>query len=394
VGRQSHWVASAVDDTAVAWQVYAIRHQPIDLAIVGLILFAPQLLLAIPAGLLADRAERRIICIAGAIANAAGSLVLMLLARSGSHSLAAYYAAIAYVGVAYSLSAPAMRSVMASIVPSERYVRASALVSSVSQLSVIGGPAVAGLLIALHAWYAFAVAALFHLIGAASFFFLRSRVPEKPGEGAATLWSDALEGLRFIWERKLILGAISMDLFAVLFGGATALLPVYASTILHVGAFGFGLLRAAPAVGAALVAAWLVRHPIERNGGRWLLWCVCGFGIFTIVFGLSRSMPLSLFALALTGGFDMVSMVLRNALTQMGVPEMMRGRVGAVENIFIGASNELGMFESGTVASLIGATGSVVAGGVATIVVIALWSRIFPELRTFDRLSEQYHVAS
>ena len=172
----------------------------------------------------------------------------------------------------------------------------------------------------------------------------------------------------------------------MLFGGATALLPIYATQILHVGATGYGMLRAAPAIGAAVVGLWLIRHPIQRNGARWLFWCIAGFGVATIVFGLSRNMPLSLVALAGTGGFDMVSVVIRNALTQLGVPEFMRGRVGAFENIFIGASNQLGTFESGMVAAWLGAVPSVVLGGCATIAVVVLWVGLFPALRKFDYL--------
>ena len=389
VGRQSNWLASAVDDTAIAWQVYAIRHQPFDLALVGLILFLPQLLLAIPAGLIADRLERRAVCIIASFANVVGSLIFFYLTRAPHTSLPIYFAAVGYLAIAYALGAPAQRSVLASIVEGEHYIRASAIVSSVAQICVIAGPAIAGLLIAFSVPLAFAVAAAFHLIGGIGFFFLKRRAPEVPDEGAADIWSSALEGLHFIFERKIILGAISLDLFAVLFGGATALLPIYATQILHVGATGFGLLRAAPAVGAALVALWIVRYPIERNSGRWLIWSVTGFGIFTIVFGLSRSMPLSLAALALTGGFDMISMVIRGALTQLRVPDAMRGRVGAVENIFIGASNELGTFESGAAAAWLGAVPAVALGGVATLIVIALWSRLFPDLHAFDHLSDQ-----
>jgi MFS family permease len=357
---------------------------------VGLILFLPQFVLALPAGLIADHLDRRTVCIATSFANAIGSLLFLYLTLHGHTSLPLYFAAVGYLAVAYALGAPAQRSLLASIVTGDRYVRASALVSSVSQLSGIVGPAIAGLLIAIDVPLAFAFAFVLHAAAGIGFFFLTSRQPEAPEAGAAALWQSAIEGLRFIFDRKLILGAISLDLFAVLFGGATALLPIYATQILHVGATGFGLLRAAPGIGAGVVALWIVRRPIERHAGRWLIWSVAGFGVFTIVFGLSRNMPLSLAALALTGGFDMISMVIRGALTQMGVPDAMRGRVGAVENIFIGASNELGTFESGAAAGLIGAVPAVALGGVATLVVIALWSRMFPQLRAFDSLSEHF----
>jgi hypothetical protein len=357
---------------------------------VGLILFLPQLLLAIPAGVIADHLDRRAVCVASAVTNAIGSIAFLFLALQRHQNLAWTFGAIGYIAIVYALGTPAQRSILASIVTGQKYLRASAIVSSVSQLTVIAGPAAAGLLIAIGAPYAFAFAAFFHLIAAVGFFFLRTRAPQPAAENARELWRSALEGLRFIAGRKLILGAISLDLFAVLFGGATALLPIYATQILHVGATGFGLLRAAPAAGAGIVALWLVRRPIERNSGRWLTWSVTGFGLFTIVFGLSRNMTLSLAALALTGGFDMISMVIRNALTQLGVPERMRGRVGAVEGVFIGASNELGTFESGTLAALIGAAPAVIVGGAATLAVIAIWARLFPQLGRFDRLSDQF----
>jgi MFS family permease len=386
VGRQSYWFAAAVDDTAIAWQVYAIRHQPFDLALVGLILFLPQLLLSIPAGLLADHLDRRLVCVTAAVANVIGSLLFVLLAREPHASLALYYAAVGFIGIVYALGVPAQRALLPSIVPAERYMRASALVSSVSQLNGIVAPALAGLLIALSTPLAFEVAAIVHLIGGCAFFFLRPRAPEAPSEDARDLWGSAVDGLRFIAKQRIILGAISLDLFAVLFGGATALLPIYATQILHVGATGFGWLRAAPALGAGIVALWMARRPIQRHSGRWLLWCITGFGAATIVFGLSKSMPLSLVALAFTGGFDMVSMVIRSALTQLGTPNALRGRVGAIENIFIGASNELGTFESGAAAAWLGAVPAVVLGGIATLAVIALWSRLFPELGAYDEL--------
>jgi hypothetical protein len=367
--------------------VYAIRNQPFDLALVGLILFLPQLLLSIPAGLLADHLDRRLVCIVAALANALASSIFVYLALRGHTSLPVYFSAVAVLAIVYALGAPAQRSILASIVTGDRYVRGSALVSSAGQLIGIAGPALAGLLIAVNVPVAFAVATAVHLAGGAAFVFLQPKPPEKREEGAASLWHSALEGVHFIFSRKIILGAISLDLFAVLFGGATALLPIYATQILHVGATGFGWLRAAPGVGAAVVALWIARRPIERSAGTWLIWSVIGFGVFTIVFGLSRSMPLSLAALALTGGFDMISMVIRGVLTQASVPNAMRGRVGAVEAIFIGASNELGTFESGTVAAWLGPVPSVALGGAATLAVIALWSWWFPQLRRFDRLS-------
>ncbi|MGA7746961.1 MAG: MFS transporter [Candidatus Aquilonibacter sp.] len=384
VARQSGWFAEGIATTAIAWQIYAVRHQALDLGLVGLIGFLPQLLLAVPAGLIADRLDRRAVVIITSIGALVGSLLFFVLALQHSQSIADYFGALLLYSTADALGVPAMRAMLPSLVSGERYLRATALISSVSQFGTIAGPAVAGVLIAFSAASAFAVAVVLQLVAIVAFFFLESRVPEEPH--VESLWQSSVGGFRFVIDRKIILGAISLDLFAVLFGGATALLPIYATQILHVGATGYGMLRAAPAIGAAVVGLWLIRHPIQRNGGRWLFWCIAGFGVATIVFGLSRNMPLSLVALAGTGGFDMVSVVIRIALTQLGVPELMRGRVSAFENIFIGASNQLGTFESGAVAAWLGAVPSVVLGGCATIAVVVLWVGLFPALRKFDYL--------
>lgn len=369
----------------MSWQIFQLRHNPFDLGLIGLVLFVPQLVLALPAGVLADRYDRRAIVMLSTLTEAAGLCGFVALVLLHVHSLAVYLAAVAFVGIAHSIGIPAQRSLLANIVRSEHFVRAQATSSSIGQLVTIAGPAIAGALIAVSTMVAFGAAALCYVAAAIAFSRLAFREVQYED---VPLVHAAMEGLRFIFNRKIVLAAISLDLFAVLFGGATALLPVYATNILHVGPTGFGALRAAPALGAAAVAAYIARHPIARNAGRSLLITVAGFGIATIVFGVSRNFIVSLVALAFTGGFDMVSMVIRNVLVQLRTPDAMRGRVGAVENIFIGASNELGAFESGSIASLIGTQASVVLGGVATIVVIALWSLIFPELRRFDRLVE------
>ncbi len=265
-------------------------------------------------------------------------------------------------------------------------MRASALTSSFSQLVVIAGPALAGVLIAWYVPYAFGAITLGYLVAVAGYIALppRGRPPHDPS--AESVFAYAAGGLRYVLGKRIILGAISLDLFAVLFGGATALLPIVATELLHVGATGFGLLRAAPAVGAALVALWLARRPIKRHAGPLLFFVVAGFGVCTIVFGLSRNFWLSIASLIALGGFDMVSVVIRIVLVQLTTPDELRGRVSAIENVFIGASNELGAFESGAVAALIGAAPSILLGGCMTLAVIALWSLLFPELRSFDRL--------
>jgi hypothetical protein len=303
------------------------------------------------------------------------------LVLSGSRSIAVNLAAVAVIGIAHSLGDPVERTLLAGIVRSERFVRAQAMVTSVGQVITIAGPALGGLLIAIGLPVAFAAAAAAYGLAAGAFSFLAPR----PAQERALEPGEAVAGIRFIVHHPVILGAISLDLFAVLFGGATALLPIYATQILHVGPVGFGLLRSAPAVGAGLVAAVLARFPIARREGPLLMWCVAGFGVATIVFGISHDFVLSLLALAATGGFDVVSVVIRNTLVQLDTPDVMRGRVSAVENIFIGASNQLGAFESGALASLVGTVASVVVGGVGTLVVIALWAVLFPKLRRYDR---------
>lgn len=388
IARETGWLSSAVTDAAIGWQIFSLRHSPFDLGLIGLVLFVPQLLLALPAGVIGDRYERRTVCILSGAANALLTAVLLLLTLLHVTSLPLYFTVLALTGIAYTLGVPAQRSLLPTIVSARDFVRASATISSVSQFIAIAGPALAGLLIVIGTPYAFAFAVLAQLVATASFFFLEKRPPADANESAAPMLHAALEGVRFVFARKIVLGAISLDLFAVLFGGAVSMLPAYATQVLHVGATGFGILRAAPGIGAALVAILIVRRPIERHAGRLLLWCVTGFGVFTIVFGASRNFALSVVALALTGGFDMVSMVIRTTLVQLQTPDDMRGRVGAVENIFIGASNELGAFESGSAAALLGLVPSVIAGGIATCAVIALWSVLFPQLRTLDHLHD------
>jgi MFS family permease len=377
-------LAFAIEDVAVGWQIYQLRHSALDLGLVGLVLFLPQLLLALPAGVLADRADRRAICVGSSLAEGVGLAGFVVLLALHVHSVAVYLGAVAFIGVAHSIGIPAQRSLLVNIVPQQTFVRAQALTSSFTQLITIAGPALGGALIAISTPLAFIASAATYLFATIAFMFLNRHEVEYDDEPVI---KAAMEGLRFIAVQRVILGAISLDLFAVLFGGATALLPVFATAVLHVGPGGFGVLRASPAIGAAVVAAYVARHSISRHAGRLLLVCIAGFGVSTIVFGLSRNFVLSVVALILTGAFDMVSVVIRNALVQLRTPNAMRGRVGAVENVFIGASNELGAFESGGVASLIGAPASVVLGGLATLAVIAVWALFFPELRRFDALT-------
>lgn len=382
LARQGARLGYSVETVAIAWQIYGLRHRAFDLALVGLVLFLPQLLLAIPAGIVADRFDRRLVCIFCTLGEVAAVLTFVALILTGTHSLALNLGAVAIIGIAHALGDPAERTLLAGIVRSHHYVRAQAMTTSVGQIITIAGPAVGGVLIAIGTPVAFAVAAGAYALAAVAYTFL---TPQPTAEAPVEL-KAAADGIGFIFSHPVILGAITLDLFAVLFGGAVMLLPIYATQILHVGPIGYGALNSAPAVGAMLVGGYLARRPIKRNAGIVLLWVVAGFGVATIAFGLSHNLVLSLIALAATGGFDVVSVVIRSALVQLDTPDAMRGRVSAVENIFIGASNQLGGFESGALAALVGPVAAVVAGGVATLAVIAVAAKIFPKLRAYDAL--------
>jgi len=375
--------AYQMQSVAVAWQVFQIRHSTIDLGLVGLAAFLPTFVLALVAGYLADRHDRKTIALLAALGDVLSSIAFLSLVMLQMSSVTLYLLIILCQGTVRAIGSPAERTLLVAIVPPDRYLAASARFSSLGQLVVIGGPAAGGALIVFGTAASFAAAAAMSMISALALALLF--VQRHVHEGHAPTLRDALGGLRFILASGTIAGAISLDLVAVLFGGATALLPVYADTILHWGPLGLGALRSAPALGAAVTGFVLSRHPPRRRIGRTLLITVAGFGFSTIVFGLSQSPWLSLIALAFVGGTDMVSMVIRDGLVQLNTPDAMRGRVNAAEGVFIGASNQLGAFESGMLAAAIGTVPAVVAGGVATIVVILLWTRVFPGLRRADR---------
>jgi hypothetical protein len=296
--------------------------------------------------------------------------------------LAVYLAILTLIGIARAFGSPAERSLLPNIVAREDFQRVQASYTSLRELIVIGAPALGGVLVALSTSLALAVAAV--ALGLYALLLGTLSLERVPSAERAAGWRDAFEGLRFIRSRPIVAGAISLDLFAVLFGGATALLPAFADGVFHAGAPGLGALRSAPAVGATIVAAVLARRPLARRIGPTLFVAVAAFGLATIAFGLSRNFVLSLALLAIVGGSDIVSVVIRISLVQLSTPDAMRGRVNAVEAVFIGASNELGAFESGTLAALVGVVPAVVAGGIATLAVIALWWFAFPALRDAD----------
>ncbi len=379
-------IAVQIQSVAIGWHVFSLDHRPLDLGLVGLVLFVPTFLLSLPAGVVADRYDRPRIVTLGICTEAAGSFAFLALAAGGERRIAAFLAVLAVIGIARAFTAPAERTLLPSILPLAEFMRGQALYSSARELAVIGGPALGGILVAFGATAAFGVSGALLVLAAGAFAFLRVERPVH--EGGPPTMGSALEGIRFIFARPIILGAISLDLFAVLFGGVTAILPVYADTILRVGPVGLGLLRSAPAAGAGLAALWFARRPPERRIGALLLTAVATFGVATLVFALSRNIVLSLAMLALLGAGDMVSVVIRVGLLRQNTPDAMRGRVNAAENVFIGASNELGAFESGTLAALLGTVTSVVAGGTLTLLVVAAWAVLFPQLRSADRLSE------
>jgi MFS family permease len=378
-------VAMQMQGVAVGWQVYAITGKPLDLGYVGLALFTPALLLSFVTGQAADRIDRRRLLVACHALLCFASLLLLALAERAQPSLAALYASLALIGCARAFQGPSSQALLPNLVPLPVFPNAVAWSSTTWQVAVVAGPALGGVLYASSgARGVYTSAALLELITLLVLIAMRARA-----ERSARARSSARElsaGLRFVWQKPVILGAISLDLFAVLFGGAVALLPIFAHDILHTGPRGLGLLRSAPALGALVVAVWLAYRPRLRRAGMVMFVCVAVFGVATIVFGLSHNFSLSLVALALSGAADMVSVFIRHSLVQLRTPDAMRGRVAAVNMIFIGASNELGEFESGLLAHWIGSVPAVVLGGVGTCLVVLLWALLFPALRRIDRV--------
>jgi len=366
---------------AVGWQVYEITKRPLDLGYVGLAQFLPGILLFPISGHVSDRFQRRNVLSACYAGYAICFALLLILAQRGVQSVHLIYVVLVLIGVVRSFNGTASRSILPQLVPEEHFPNAVAWNASIFQAATILGPSFGGIIYAAFRGPSavYAIAAVTAIAATISTFRIKPEVKARPRE-PMTL-KTLFAGLHFIWSKKLILGAISLDLFAVLLGGAVALLPVYAREILHTGPWGLGLLRTAPGVGAALMAVAVAHWPLRGRSGITLFWAVAGFGVFTILFGVSRSLTLSLIALLLLGASDMISVIIRATLTQLATPDAMRGRVTAVDMIFIGTSNEFGQFESGVTAQWFGTVPAVILGGVGTLVVIALWAWRFPELR-------------
>jgi len=377
--------ATQVQVVAVGWQVYDLTRNPLDLGFVGLSQFLPSLVLVLVTGIASDRFRRRTIMSVCLIAEALCALGLLLFTLSGTTNVGIVFAILVAFGVARAFFGPAQQSLLPNIVPPEILSNAIAMNSLSWQAATIVGPVAGGLLygVAPEAAYGLTVALM---VGAAILVYFIPRTQQKTVPEPAT-WATIAAGFNYIWHEKIVLGAISLDLFAVLLGGATALLPVYARDILDVGPWGLGLLRSGPAVGAIGVALYLTVRPIRDHAGFWMFVCVALFGLFTIVFGLSTMVPLSIAALMIMGGADMVSVYVRETLIQLWTPDHVRGRVNAVNMVFIGASNELGEFRAGVSAAIFGTVAAVAIGGVGTVAVAALWARWFPDLRRARHLT-------
>jgi MFS family permease len=368
---------------ALAWHMYDITASAWDLGLVGLFQFVPALLFTLPAGHVADRWHRgRIFATCMLMQSLAAAVLLAAVyGHFGTRELILGISVL--LGVARAFQMPAQQALTPQLVPPVLLQRAITLSASAMQAAIICGPALGGVLYTFGPATVYAGSmALLLLAGALA---LSVNYHHKTARACAN-WSSLLAGVSFVWQRKVILGATTLDLFAVLLGGATALLPIFARDLLQTGPVGLGLLRGAPAVGALVMSLILVRWPLKRKVGHKLLLAVAMFGLATVVFGLSRSFTLSLLALVITGAADSVSVVMRSTLVQLETPDAMRGRVSAVNSIFIGASNQLGEFESGSVAALWGPVMSVVSGGIGTLLVATAWFRLFPALAQRDRL--------
>jgi MFS family permease len=378
---------------AVGWQVYAIDRNPFHLGLVGLAEFLPLPLLALPAGAIADRLSRKLVFVASLGFDAVITVGLLLVSLSGAGSLWPFLALSFASGVAAALGNPAARAMPPTLVPLPLLASALAIRSTVGQATVVSGPALGGLLFALDPELVYGSGVALFVAAMVAVSTIRPRTVEQAPEVAGSRLGGLLAGLRFVRRTPVLLGAISLDLVAVLFGGAVALLPLFARDILDVGPVGLGILRSGPAVGALVAGIILTRRPLRNHAGRTLLVVVGVFGASMVVFGLSRSFVLSFVALAVGGFADMISMNIRATIVALATPDALRGRVNAVEMVFISASNELGAFESGAAAALVGAVPAVVIGGTLTVVAALVWPRLYPAMARIDRL-ESLHPAA
>ena len=376
--------ALQIISVAVGWQMWKVTGNAWLLGLIGLVQFLPALLLVLVTGLTADKLGRRRVMGCAIILMMICAIGILGLAVTHNFNPILVLSFLTLLGIARAFNTPASSSLVVNVVPKEDFANAVGWITSSWQLASIAGPAAGGLLYGISGPFAYGVAAVIFMVSATLIFSIEK--PKQEKETAPTNWNTLVGGFRFIWQEKVVFGAISLDLFAVLLGGAVALLPIYADEILNVGPWGLGMLRAAPGVGAILMIAILIRFPIRDHAGTILLITVAAFGAATTVFGLSTTAWVSILALALVGAFDMISVYIREILLQLWTPDRVRGRVNAVNAIFLGASNELGEFRAGTMAAIYGAVFTVAAGGIAAMGIAGAWRFLFPKMSKTRKL--------
>jgi MFS family permease len=381
------FMANQIVMMALGWHLYTLTHSPLSLGYLGLVLFLPQVFLVLIVGQVADRYNRRKIILITQSLEAIISLTLCASVVFKIESAHWIFIAAFCIGSVRAFQGPALQALLPNLVGLDLLPKAIALGSASRQFATIAGPALGGLLFLGGTTFVYACSGLFFIVAFIQIFSIR--FSQLAQQHAPVTREFLFAGIKFIWQRKVVLGAISLDLFSVLLGGATALLPIYAEQILHVGALGLGFLRGGPAIGALVLAIYLARYPLQKNAGRIMFICVGIFGVTTMIFGLSQWFLISLIALIVMGAADMVSVVIRSTLVQLQTPNEMRGRVGAVNSIFIGASNQLGEFESGVSAELLGVVPAVVLGGIGTLVIVAIWLKLFPELYEWGKAKKE-----
>ncbi|CAI3940139.1 MFS transporter [Commensalibacter papalotli (ex Botero et al. 2024)] len=383
-GRTFSSLALQTLSVAMGWQIYDLTHSAAALGFVGLAMFFPLLILVLPAGHMSDRFNRKNIVVICLIIEALCAIILAWQSFHNKLTPTLMYIILILFGCARSFEMPCQKTFLVNIVPTNYFPQATALSSSLFQTASILGPAVGGILYGFGADLTYIVCTVSFLLAAIATFTIQFKPTQKTPMPLSI--ENLFGGIRFIFSRPRVLGAISLDLFAVLLGGATAMLPIYAKDILHCGPVGLGILKGSSAIGALLIATYLTKYPIQRNAGKKMFVAVFIFGIATIIFGLSTNLTLSVICLAALGGADVISVVVRSTLIQLLTPNDMLGRVSAVNMVFIGSSNQLGEFESGMLAEVVGPVNSVVIGGIGTIIIACLWIALFPSLRKVDRL--------